>query len=291
MFRIALLGAVAILLLADPAGAGREAGPTTTEGSGSEVVSESEYFGVVVWTGDDIATPAGQWPRCTLRRPRSSPALAGQLPRDAIVEHGTQWIYINNPDNTRSYLHAQTCTHANGTTDTDYVFIPEATPDDVITTARDQLIDQAPDPEPTLSPHADVNHLVGLPTWVWLDPTPQPITATATLPGLSATATATPTNITFTPGDRTEPITCPINTPAYTPQADHRHGCTHTYQWISDHSPTGRWHITIDLEWDITWTNTLGDSGTTTPITTTYTQPLDVIELQPRIINPHTIDD
>jgi len=124
---------------------------------------------------------------------------------------------------------------------------------------------------------------VGLATFVRLDGTSlEPIVAEASIPGL----TATPARIWLNPGDGSDRLECDIDAVPYTPDADPDSACNHTYQRVSSISDTGTWDFTVSLEWDVTWTDSLGGSGTAEPLQTESVYPLSVWQAQPRTVNP-----
>jgi len=54
----------------------------------------------------------------------------------------------------------------------------------------------------------------------------------------------------------------------YVSGADPESSCTHTYQRVSSISDTGTWDFTVTVEWDVTWVDSLGGSGTAEPLPT-----------------------
>ena len=288
-FAATLLAIAFVLALAKPAGA--QLGPNEEEDddSGTEVLVGGAQIGVIVWTDGTVYSAPGQWPKCNWTRVRLADVAPLGLTYDLTLDQLNGYLYRELDDGTREYLYLEHCKFADGSTTNGYAFIGDATPVDVTELARAELFELAPDPTGAVSPGADVNHLVGLPTWIWLDEVPEPVEATAEVPGLSATAVATPDTLIIITGDGAPPTECALDTPAYSPGADPDTGCTHVFERISEHSPTGTWDLQIELEWEFTWTNSLGDAGTAEPIVTTIVLPLDVIELQARIVDPSAV--
>ncbi|MEU8075951.1 hypothetical protein AB0B31_10915 [Catellatospora citrea] len=138
-----------------------------------------------------------------------------------------------------------------------------------------------PDPVVGLSPRPPVQALVGVPTWLWVEPvTWQPRSATASAGGLSITATATPVRVTWLPGDGTRLI-CDGPGTAWT-GADTPLGspaCQHTYQRASVNAPGGSLPLSATVTWNVTWTGS-GMSGTAGTLTTTTTLAVRVAEVQ-----------
>ena len=268
------------------AGAGDGIGDEPVD-TGTEVTVGGAQIGVIVWNGEDVQSAPGVWPKCTWSRVK-----LGDVAPDGwtlTLDELNGYLYRTTADGDREYLYREQCDFADGSSTDVYAFIGDAAPVDVTELARAELFELTPDPAGSLSPGADVNHLVGLATWVWLEEQPEPVEATAEVPGLSATAVATPATLIVLSGDGAPPTECAIDTPAYSPGSDPATGCTHVFERISKHSPTGTWDLQIDLEWDVTWTNSLGESGTAPPIVTSVVFPLEVIELQARIIDPSAV--
>ena len=237
---------------------------------------------MLVWSEGGVVSLPGVWPRCSWERLRASSGIAGvELPFGSYVSDG--FLRVDLAGGRVGYVYVQECLFADGSESVDWVVIEEAEPVDVVDAARAELVELVPDPVVGMSPRVDINHLVGLPTWVWLDEVPQPVTATAAIPGLSSTATATAVGLWFTPGDGGDRVECPLDAPVYSEDAG-AEPCAHTFEWVSAHSSTGRWPALVEVEWEVTWTNSLGDSGTADPIVTSVLFELEVIELQARVI-------
>lgn len=132
-------------------------------------------------------------------------------------------------------------------------------------------------PEPRTSPAIDIDQIVGIETWLWIDPSAwQPLTATAAIPGLSVTATATPKQVTWDMGDGTI-VTC--HGPG-TPYDDARSpssqttDCGHVYQYA------GRYDATATMTWSVSWSASDGTNGNLADVTRTTRFPLTVIQRQ-----------
>jgi len=111
-----------------------------------------------------------------------------------------------------------------------------------------------------------VNHIVGLPTWMWVEPASwQPLTATAAIPGLSATVTAAPVRTRWDMGDDSDEVICegpgvPFD---FSRDETQQHtDCSHIYQWGSTDQPGGTYTITGFIDWELHWTATNGAGGT-----------------------------
>ncbi len=236
----------------------------------------------VIVAGDDVIVISGSsgQPSCTYRKVRSG-EIASPGPEMTLDEANE---FIVSSTNANTFLYLVTCTYSSGDTTISYTWITETSPADEVARARAELAEILPPPDPTMSPATGVNHLVGLSTWVWHDAV-TPITVTVEIPGLATTATATPATLRLDPGDGTAPYDCTDLGKPWTPNADAEGACTHTYQYVSDHSPTGLWDFTTTLTWDVTWTNTNGDADTADPIDTETITSLEVIELEARTTN------
>ena len=270
------------VLCANPASAAPHQNERESTETGSDVWSSGAQVGVLVWSEGGVVSLPGVWPRCSWERLRASSGIAGvELPFGSYVSDG--FLRVDLGGGRVGYVYVQECLFADGSESVDWVVIEEAEPVDVVDAARAELVELVPDPVVGMSPRVDVNHLVGLPTWVWLDEVPQSVTATAAIPGLSSTATATAVGLWFTPGDGGDRVECPLDAPVYSEDAGES-PCAHTFEWVSAHSATGRWPALVEVEWEVTWTNTLGDSGTADPIVTSVLFELEVIELQARVI-------
>jgi hypothetical protein len=121
-----------------------------------------------------------------------------------------------------------------------------------------------PHPHPALSPAIGADQLVGLSTWLWLEPGSwATLDATASVPGLSATATATPTRVRWDMGDGTV-VTCDGPGIAFDPARDddaQSTDCRHTYQHVSAGEPSGSYTATVSIDWAIAWSATNGQGG------------------------------
>jgi hypothetical protein len=122
-----------------------------------------------------------------------------------------------------------------------------------------------PYPRPATSPAIGTEQLVGLATWLWLEPGSwASLDATASVPGLSATARATPTRVRWDMGDGTV-VTCHGPGVAYDPSRDDDAqftDCKHIYQHVSASEPNGSYVATASVDWAITWSATNGQGGT-----------------------------
>ena len=124
---------------------------------------------------------------------------------------------------------------------------------------------QLPHPRPALSPAIGTDQLVGLPTWLWLEPGSwATLDATASVPGLSATAIATPVQVSWDMGDGTVVRCAGPGVPYDLARDDDAQStdCQHTYQHVSAGEPSGTYTATVSVDWAITWSATNGQGGT-----------------------------
>jgi hypothetical protein len=141
-----------------------------------------------------------------------------------------------------------------------------------------------PDPVPLTSPGVGVPQIVGLPTWLWVDPaTWQPLSDSATVGGMTITATVTPTHITWDMGEGRgkDPVTCDGPGTPYDPDGpdSQRTDCSYTYQFVSDDQGGGVYHAHAIMVWEVSWSGG-GATGTLTPIQRTTAFDLGVTERQ-----------
>ena len=56
--------------------------------------------------------------------------------------------------------------------------------------------------------------------------------------------------------------------------------CRYVYQYVSAHDPTGMWPGILDVDWDVTWEASSGESGFLEPLRTSIELALTVEEVQ-----------
>ncbi len=115
-------------------------------------------------------------------------------------------------------------------------------------------------PSPATAPPATSTQLVGVRTWLWIDPQDyRPLTATAEVPGLTVTATAKPVGVRWTFGDGAPALDCKGPGTPYDPgrpDASQSTSCAHGY------TAAGTYTVTATILWRVTWTGSDGSAGT-----------------------------
>src|SRR5581483_1974443 len=172
------------------------------------------------------------------------------------------------------------CTNADGVVVYQAVitYQPGTTVIDAATLAR-QAYKELPllYPDPHTAPPSDQQQLVGVRTWMWLDPAQwQPRSATAAIPGLSATVTAQPSEVRWDMGDGTI-VTCNGPGTPYDPSradGDQHSDCTHVFE----HDGTKQVRATI--VWRVTWQGSDGSGGTLPTVERSTQFPLHVAQRQ-----------
>lgn len=155
---------------------------------------------------------------------------------------------------------------------------PTASPIDLAQVARRQLA--LPPPDLRTSPTGE--QLVGLPTWLWIDPAAwRPRTQTVTVPGASVTAIATPRAVSWSLGDGGT-IDCTGPGTPYAKGGDPRAPsptCGYLFRRSSAASPGEVFRIAATIHWTVTWSGA-GESGTFDDLTSTGAVSLRVAESQ-----------
>ncbi len=178
---------------------------------------------------------------------------------------------------------------ANGVRDTLYrapVWIPDAAPG-LRAPAPDPaaLAEQARSQLRLAGPAIDRNpvgdQLVGLPTWLWLDPAGwTQASATAAAGGVSVTAVATPVAVVWSLGDGGT-VTCTGPGTPFPPGSDPKSAspdCGHTYRNRSLDAPGGTYSVTATVRWDVAWAGA-GQTGVFPGLTTVSAAQVRVIDV------------
>jgi hypothetical protein len=167
------------------------------------------------------------------------------------------------------------------------------TPTEVLATQAAAQI-ALPAPMPSTAPPRDIVGLVGISTWLWVDPAQWvPLAATAAAGGVEVTATATPVRTVWDMGEGHDkgPVTCRGPGKPYlfgVPDNTQRTWCSYVFQWASDdhrHDDHGEdtddvYHARADIIWEVTWHASTGESGTLAEMMTSTAFDLTIGEIQ-----------
>jgi hypothetical protein len=133
-------------------------------------------------------------------------------------------------------------------------------------------------PSPSTAPPRASTQLVGVRTWLWIDPQDyRPVVASAAVPGLSVTATAEPSAVRWDMGDDTPVFSCNGPGTPYDPNrpdAEQTTTCGHSF------ALAGHRTVTVHIDWRITWRATNGATGTLGTISRGVTFPVVIEERQ-----------
>lgn len=140
---------------------------------------------------------------------------------------------------------------------------------------------QIPLPEPRYNPSPRA--VVGLATWMWVDPGgSRPLSARAVAGPVWAEVTVRPVSTTWDPGDGHAPVGC---LGPGTPYPAESTDCSYTYDRSSAgqaKAPSGDPSYTaqVSMTWEVTWRGSGGTSGTLPAITRTTSFAVAVMERQ-----------
>ena len=167
------------------------------------------------------------------------------------------------------------------------------TPVEVLATQAASQI-ALPAPAPATAPPREIVGLVGIATWLWVDPTQwTPLSASAAAGGVEVTATAAPVRTVWDLGEGhgRRPVTCPGPGKPYrfdVPDDTQHTGCSYVFQWASDdhrHDDHGEdaddlYHARASIVWGVTWQASTGETGSLADMTTTTPFDLTIGEIQ-----------
>lgn len=153
---------------------------------------------------------------------------------------------------------------------------PAISPYRLALAARSTL--ELPFPGPSTNPDRDVQQLVGVDTWLWIDPADwEPVTTSVAIPGISASVTATPVRSEWDMGDGSAVVVCDgPGTPYDTslPESAQSTECRHLYQ------VRGAYTATATIVYEITWSASNGEGGTLDAARRSTEFPMTVAERQ-----------
>lgn len=210
-------------------------------------------------SGGSTAAPANERPRECLVRAwhndtlSATRAVADQLATTDTMVAGEQY-YLEC-----TYLDTGVTYYADV-----FTYEPGVSGPDLDAIAR-QVYDEVPlvFPQPRTSPAIDLDQLVGLTTWLWIDPAGfQTFDAHVTLAGITVTVTATPRHVTWDLGDGTT-VVCPGPGTPYDPARGNQQttDCSHVYRYVSADQPDGRYHASVTITWAVAWSSSTGEGG------------------------------
>ncbi|WP_086820235.1 hypothetical protein [Allokutzneria sp. NRRL B-24872] len=190
------------------------------------------------------------------------------------------------PSGQRGAWYVWRCT-GNGFADAFYrppVWIPDgAQPDAVRRPSPAEVAAQARQqlrlPTPTIAASPAGQHLVHLPSWLWLSSGWGSVSATAEVPGVAVTAVAKPMSVSWAMGDGTT-ITCTGGGTPFRAGSDPKAAspdCGHIYRTASANQPSKAFAVTATVRWTVTWSGA-GQAGTFPDLTTTANTSFRVAE-------------
>ncbi len=138
-----------------------------------------------------------------------------------------------------------------------------------------------PTPPLATSPRADRRLYTRVPTWLWVDPGWwRGYSATATAGGVSSTVVARPVRAVWTMGDGGQTICTGPGTEWRPGMAEGRSTCSYVYKNASAGQLGNTFTMTVDVEFAVSWTSSIGPGGTLASITRTTARPVQVGEIQ-----------
>ncbi|MEO7555614.1 MAG: hypothetical protein ABIV94_03295, partial [Acidimicrobiales bacterium] len=133
-------------------------------------------------------------------------------------------------------------------------------------------------PAPSTAPPRVGTQLVGVRTWLWVDPADLvEVVGTAGVPGITVTARARPESVSWDMGDGTDAVVCAGAGTAYdlnVADEDQSTDCAHGF------TAAGTFEVTVSIRWHVTWTATNGETGDLGVVPRGVTFPVTVRSLQ-----------
>lgn len=149
-----------------------------------------------------------------------------------------------------------------------------------------QAADRVPIPAPGVgvNPSPSEGAVVGVETWLWVDPAAwQPVTAQAAAGSVVVTATASPRRVVWDMGNG-DSVMCEGPGTPYDPDRPSEQqatDCSYTYQRSSAQEPSGTFRVTATVVWEVSWSVSGAPGGGslgTTPRTETVELPVKEIQ-------------
>ena len=135
-----------------------------------------------------------------------------------------------------------------------------------------------PTPPIATSPAPGAEHLVGLPTWLWLEDW-SARSATAAVGGVASTVTVEPTSVRWDLGDGAT-VTCAGPGTPWSGAGAGTSDCAHTWTRRSSTEPGDTFALTATVTWTASWSATTGATGDLGALTSTATVDVAVVEAQ-----------
>jgi len=160
--------------------------------------------------------------------------------------------------------------------------IPESTPVDPAVLAQQARQSVAiPLPPLATSPRADRRLYTRVPTWLWVDPSWwRGYSATANAGGVSSTVLARPVRAVWTMGDGGQTICTGPGTEWRPGMADTQSTCSYVYKNSSVGQSARTFTMTVVVEFEVSWTSSIGPGGSLPGITRSATRAVEVGEIQ-----------
>lgn len=207
------------------------------------------------------------------------------MPRDSHGGDDGDVVKVVGPTTYRLYDY--TCLDRDPPTT--YHWIPEVSTQTLAQQASSVVYENIPAPWGNFAPPAH-RGIVKLGTWFWVSPLMWiPIRATAWVPTpagpVAVTTTATPKELIFDPGDGalgSGEVSCRgPGLPWIDAFGDTMpSSCMYTYRHSSSTQPGGVFRATLSVEWEVTWTSSLGARGSLGTVTLDAHHNIVVREIQ-----------
>lgn len=160
--------------------------------------------------------------------------------------------------------------------------IPEQEPvDPAVLAQKARQSVSIPEPVMVTSPSADRRLYTRVTTWLWVDPGWwQGYSATAAVGGVSSTVVATPLRAVWTMGDGSQ-VTCTGPGTEWQPgMVDAQSTCLYVYRNASAGQVGGRFTLTVEVEFEVSWSSNIGPGGSLAQITRSASRAVEVGEIQ-----------
>lgn len=160
--------------------------------------------------------------------------------------------------------------------------VPESPPVDPAALAQRARQSVAIPPPPVMtSPPTDRSLYTGVPTWLWIDANWwRDYPATAEAGGASSTVVARPVRAVWRMGDGGKAICNGPGTEWRPGMADGQSTCSYVYKDASAGQRAGTFTMSVDVEFEVSWTSSIGPGGTLPSITRSASREVEVGEIQ-----------